>query len=106
MSRCPTLSYRRAQLELWRQAQQVLHSKGKAANVGPWLFLLFQEPPMSKPSEEKTTITSEVPAQVSEKKPLTIDELDAVSGGLDKIPGSRITPGEIAKLEADDPGFV
>jgi bacteriocin-like protein len=37
---------------------------------------------------------------------LTINELDSVSGGRMKIPGSRITAAEIAKLEADNPGFV
>ena len=37
---------------------------------------------------------------------LTIDELDSVSGGRMKIPGKIATAGEIAKLAADNPGFV
>ncbi len=37
---------------------------------------------------------------------LTIDELDSVSGGRMKIPGKVVTAAEIAKLEADNPGFV
>ena len=37
---------------------------------------------------------------------LTIDELDSVSGGRMKIPGKIVTAAEIAKLAADNPGFV
>jgi bacteriocin-like protein len=37
---------------------------------------------------------------------LTIDELDSVSGGRMKIPGKVVTAAEIAKLAADNPGFV
>jgi bacteriocin-like protein len=37
---------------------------------------------------------------------LTIDELDSVSGGRMKIPGKVVTAAEIAKVAADNPGFV
>ena len=37
---------------------------------------------------------------------LTIDELDSVSGGRMKIPGKIVTARDLAKVAADNPGFV
>ena len=37
---------------------------------------------------------------------LTIDELDSVSGGRMKIPGKIVTAADIAKVAAENPGFV
>jgi hypothetical protein len=37
---------------------------------------------------------------------LAIDKLDSVSGGRMKIPGKIVTAADIAKVAAENPGFV
>ena len=51
----------------------------------------------SEPNSENRELRSEE---------LTINELDSVSGGRFKIPGKIVTAAEIAKVAADNPGFV
>ena len=52
-------------------------------------------------SEKRETSMDELPIDE-----LAIDKLDSVSGGRMKIPGKIVTAADIAKVAAENPGFV